>query len=905
MSPPESPKSTQLSKVADETRSAKSWTSPFRRKSTKKVSNRPKEMAAAQQPQKAKPAAGPTKPHEVADDEPVHESKVPPKDIVPDPTEHFPEQAPNQGERVEEEEMIESPKSSSVDDSKVASKDIVPEPTELISEQEAEPAEPAEPAELDQSAQNTTIIPQSDIVPEPTEHFPDQAPTGGDTSAKLEPTDGVAEEEVTEPSTKPTPAVAPDQVLSEEFLEKPKMVNRFKENKRLADDALAKGHVNDPNQRYNLGGGMMMTQAELYEIAQRRVNPLLTEIDGKVEKNVQHDVEKKQKADEAFSKSQKDKYTKLLKKFAAKLDKENVKFGKKIESEVAGVARRMTDSAKQHQEFKKKTRNEIKQNEKDAATRESEMKENHLTARETLATSADKLRQEKVQATESARKKQQEEIADEERLDSEGKADEEKAQKMESEILAIEEELSGKRRELETKIEAKRQFDSQISRLTERRLAASAEVSQLAERSEVQQKEVIALTAAVEGLTTVSQGYSVRRAELSGQGRQDRAVRLEEAKKSYQDWENEQVEIRKDEARDQERIRVRNELERVRIAQEEEASKERQRLLEAQQAEQAELERQIEERKKAEAEAQEMEAKRAEEEARLKLEEEARLKKEQERLALEQEVQQLQSWKDLQDQKNRLEKELADLEASREQKAVVPAPLVSATEPKSETAALGEQSSKEAVPVSEPSATQNAGSKAVAPIPTEQASTTTASLSASKEIAPPTSFFQKDQSGVFTDAREPAESQEKRPSFMEVVPIVNEAPRGSFSVPSTNESPPSNLKGVVPAGKDVSEGPSESSQDALSVPATGRTSGVFTETIEGNAPTEELAPVLSSKKKKNIKRRSIFRRKKKDEKKKQAAAALEDDSDAWTLVTVSSEEFLAHRDDPNYFEIDV
>ncbi|EGW31831.1 uncharacterized protein SPAPADRAFT_56588 [Spathaspora passalidarum NRRL Y-27907] len=531
---------------------------------------------------------------------------------------------------------------------------------DLAEQEEVEPVAPEKPKH-DATPLDNTSSKYDDEEPVPTDaKIPADVPEEIEEDKEEEPV--AAEEEeielVTQPTTtKSTPAPSATKEIEDKLKEKPILLKKYQDLSLAATSAVNK-EIDDPHREIDLGSGLKMTQAQLMEIAAKRVAPVLANINEEVSKTRQEDEIKHQQDIDAKTKKHEGKLQGEFQKYLGKLGKKKDKFNTEIEGKLANLTRSMKEADDTAVAFDKQTKDEIETSNKEYEDRETKAVEQHETDKENLIKNHEELVTTKKQELEDAiagheTTTQEIETLQEQKNDYDNKN---------SELLSKIEELEAKLNEETEKLNDLKSkhtlHQDAITANLSRKDELDKNIATSKENLDEKKKKHAGLVAEIGLLTTAIGAYGAKLASLHSD-KEQRATRLDEAKDKYNSWHAEKRDMAEQVAREHERKRIEAEEEYQTRKHQEEL--ERQRLKEERERqEQEEKEEQERKLQKEREERERLEKEQAEWEAKEKLVQEQQKREEEERRKNDPEIQLAAAIKKREEEQKRLEDERAE-----------------------------------------------------------------------------------------------------------------------------------------------------------------------------------------------------------------------------------------------------
>lgn len=500
-----------------------------------------------------------------------------------------------------------------------------------------EPLEPqtSEPA-ADDNEDEELLEEQTDAVDAEeaaleTEH---EEPVGADETALENEHEEVLNEEASLKEgtvVKSNPLVIPADIRS-----KPKLSTRYAENWSLTASALNKNKVVNTGRRVNLGAGLILTEEQIYELARKKLEPLMSQIDKGVADKVHADEVRAAKVEDDIRIKDEAVVASELAAYKAIVDEKSEVIKSKHEKDMKDLKEKIEKSEADTKLYIETQKTAIETDQTDAEEAEKKAAEEHITNKENLLKNAEELKELKSKTLEETKAKQIEETEKAENFQKEGEELSTSADKLEADVASKKAELEEKINRIEALISEKLEKKNALRSTIKSRKIADRSFGIIAAQHNLHSSNANILRNHVGLLNERVAAHETKINHFNTEGKEALAAKKSEAGKAKNDWDNELQEIRLEEARKQERIRI-------------EAEEERKRVEEEKLAEEARIQKEKEEE----------EARLAQKKEEERLAEEKRKKEEEERMTLEAaEVERMKKAKELSEAKEKLEKEL-------------------------------------------------------------------------------------------------------------------------------------------------------------------------------------------------------------------------------------------------------
>ena len=548
----------------------------------------------------------------------------------------------------------------------------------------AEAAEGVANAEYDEEAP----IDETEEPLEPTATSEDAAeepeePIGEEAAEAVAPeTEVAADSEITENEAAEPPAAEPP---AAELMEKkalpavqevpalikshPKMLRRYKDNFNIASQIMNKNRIENLDRRVNLGAGLVLTEEQIYELARKKLEPLMKQIDDRVAENNARDAAAAAKVEEGIRLNDEAVVAKELSQYKSSVDAKTKSVKADHEKKIKELADKAANSKSDTEKHIQDQKDGIVKDKEDAEKAEEDAVQKHITNKESLIETADKLKEDKTKELEAAKAKQIEETELTEKFQTDATELQSKQVDLQSELDAKKAELEEKIKKVEALIAAKHEKKESIRSSIKRRKVADRSFNIIDAKHTQAAANVSILSNQVGLLNDRLAAHSTKIDHLNTTAKDTLTSKREEAKKASDDWEDHLAQVRLDEAKKQEQIRIAAEEERKRVEQEKldeearlkkEKEEEEARLQKEKEEEEARLQKEKEENEaKLAKEKEDNEAKIAKEKADAKIAAEKKKNEEEEEATrVAEEVARMKRLKELNEEKFKLQKSL-------------------------------------------------------------------------------------------------------------------------------------------------------------------------------------------------------------------------------------------------------
>ncbi|GME75347.1 unnamed protein product [Ambrosiozyma monospora] len=443
--------------------------------------------------------------------------------------------------------------------------------------------------------------------------------------------------------------------IEEQYADKPKLLNRYIENKHLASSAMNKSEVENPHRVIDLGAGLKLTEAQIYALARKRVAPILKSVDQSVQENRVLDQEKADAEELRIKDKDEAKMAKQLAKFKEKVDKENAAITNDHETKMKETENKMAYSAKVCEKYINDVKAKIVKDAEDAVTAEENAVAAHGLHKQHTIDEAEAFKEKSILDLQNAIDSQPEQKEKAAEFKAKGDEYKIKADELEAKLNEKKKLLLEKMQKLEALLNEKSEKRAMTRGAIKQKKVSERNLLIATQKHERAAANVKKLNGHVALLDSHIGAHSTKIEHLNTAGQDELIAKREAAKQANEAWQTELVEMRTDEAKKQYRKTIEADEERKRIAREK--AEEEQRI----------------EKEKVEAEKKARMAKIAEEKRQLAETEEmirqAELRKsqhEQEAKRLEEEVAEMEKLKELRVERDRLANELFVAEAEEQ-----------------------------------------------------------------------------------------------------------------------------------------------------------------------------------------------------------------------------------------------
>lgn len=471
----------------------------------------------------------------------------------------------------------------------------------------------------------------------------------------------VSEPAATEESKAPAKEVKPAlQEIPQNIKKKPKMLGRYKENFNIASQVMNKNHIEYLDRRIDLGAGLVLTEQQIYDLAKKKLEPLMKQIDNRVAENNARDAEKAAKIEEGIRKKDEAVVAQSLASYKSII--ENKK--KEVQAEHDNKFKELEDkAAKSKEDYEKYLEDEkdgIVKDDEDSKKAEEKAVDDHLENKKKLLTDYFETKENKAKELEEVKTKQTEESNLIEKFDKDTSDLRENYPNLQSKLEAKKAELEELIKKSEALVKEKHEKHESHRKAVYRKKVADRSFNIINSTYSKAAANVALLGTQIGLLENRFNAHSTKIEHLNTAGKERLVNKKADASKAADTWDQHLSQVRLEEAQKQEQIRIAAEEERKRI--ELEKKEEEERLAKEKEEEEARLAKEKEEeeaRLAKEKEEEEARLAKEKEEARI-LAEKKKKEEEEEAARVAEEVQRLKRLNSLKEEKIALQKKLEE-----------------------------------------------------------------------------------------------------------------------------------------------------------------------------------------------------------------------------------------------------
>lgn len=348
----------------------------------------------------------------------------------------------------------------------------------------------------------------------------------------------------------------------------PKMLRRYKENFNIASQIMNKNRIENVDRRVDLGAGLILTEDQIYELARKKLQPLMNQIDERVAENNARDAEKAAKVEADIKARDEGVVAGMLAKYKAEVDAKIKVSTAEHEKKFKELEDKSAQSKADYEEYLKVEKDGIVKDQEDAEKSEEDAKTGHDENKETLIATHEKHKEDKTNELETFKTKQIEESELIEKFTADTEAMKAKQSDLSSTLEAKKAELEEKIKKVEALIAAKHEKKETIRSSLKRKNVAERSFGIIDSTFAQAAANVALLSTHVGKLGDRVNAHSTKIEHYNTTAKEALSNKKVEAEKAAQEWQEHLAQVRLEEAQKQEQIRIAAEEERKRIEQE-------------------------------------------------------------------------------------------------------------------------------------------------------------------------------------------------------------------------------------------------------------------------------------------------------------------------------------------------
>lgn len=365
-----------------------------------------------------------------------------------------------------------------------------------------------------------------------------------------------------------TELLSPQDPNLKQFESKPKLLSRYVNNVQIARNSQNRNKVTRNNALVGVGAGLALTDAQLMAIAQKRVKPLLSEVDAYVKKQNEVDLEQKKQEHAEFAQRDQTKVKRLLGRYKTRISKQNKKFEEQHNKEIGVVEFKEEQSSREANRYLANKKEEIAKDEEDAKIAEEEAKKLHEDQIQQIKTDSENMKKQKSDQLEDVKETQKKETVDAAKFDEDGHTLQQQADDKEKELQDKNSQIEEMVEKLKAAISAKHSSVNETRGAIKQKKTFARSLAILSSKQERAASNNNVLRSHVSAIKKLIDEHKERLNEFSKISKEKLPEQRKEAITAKDDWEKYSREIREREARKQEEIRIQNAAERKRLKQE-------------------------------------------------------------------------------------------------------------------------------------------------------------------------------------------------------------------------------------------------------------------------------------------------------------------------------------------------
>lgn len=482
----------------------------------------------------------------------------------------------------EDAEDIDEEPIAAQDEPVVEGEDEEADETVIVDDDDEEPLTTEKPLEEKEDEEAAKPESSEEPVEEPIEE-PIEEAVEETVEEPIAPSTPVAEEEEVAAETEEAPLIdsskdleplqvspmaAPPIAIPENIKTKPKLVGKYHENMKIASQVLNKNKVVNAGRRIDLGAGLILTEDQIYELAKKKLEPVMGQIDERVAENLKRDAEAAAKVEEGIKIRDEGVVASQLAAYKACVDNETAIVQKTHDDAIAALDLKDSTSKQQTEDHVQQETEGIETDATDAEKAETDAIELHDSQKENLIATVADLKETKTKELESTKAKQIEETELAEKLDTEGQSFSSKADDLEKEVAEKKAALEARIKQVEALISTKTEKKESIRAVTKKRKTADRSFGIISGKHALLASNVAVLGGQVGLMNSRVAAHDTKINHFNTTGKEALQSKKVEATDAKTSWGEEMKQMRLEEAQKQERLKIEAEEERKRIAQE-------------------------------------------------------------------------------------------------------------------------------------------------------------------------------------------------------------------------------------------------------------------------------------------------------------------------------------------------
>lgn len=339
-------------------------------------------------------------------------------------------------------------------------------------------------------------------------------------------------------------------------------------NVQIARNSLNKNRVSRNHASVGVGAGLSLSEAELMEIARKRVQPLLSEVDAYVKKQNNTDLEQKKQEHAEFTERDKTKVQRLLGRYKNKISKENKKFEEQHNREISVIDVKEEQSKRETNTYIASLKDAIEKDAEEAKITEENAQKLHEDHIQQIISDSDETKKQKLDALEGVKESKNKETADAAKFDEDGQALQQEADTKEKELQDRNAQIEEIVKKLKVAIAAKHSSVNETRDAVKQKKTFARSLTILSLKQGRAESNNNVLRSHLNTIRKQVEEHKEKLDELSKISKGKLPAQRKEAISAKEDWEAYSREVKGREAKKQEEIRVKNAEERKRLKEE-------------------------------------------------------------------------------------------------------------------------------------------------------------------------------------------------------------------------------------------------------------------------------------------------------------------------------------------------
>lgn len=301
-----------------------------------------------------------------------------------------------------------------------------------------------------------------------------------------------------------------------------------------------------------VGAGLALTDAQLMAIAQKRVKPLLSEVDAYVKKQNEADTEQKKQEHAEFTERDQTKVKRLLERYKTKISKQNKKLEEQHNREIEVIDVKEEQSSRETKRYFANKKQEILKDAEDAKVAEEEAKKLHDDQIQQIITDAENIKKQKSDQLDDVKETEKKETADTAKFDEDGHALQQQADEKEKELRDRNSQIEQIVEKLKAAISARYSSVDETRKAIKQQKTFARSLAILSSKQERSISNNNVLRSHLSTIKKLVEEHKEKLKDLSKISKEKLAEQRREAITAKDDWEKYSKEVREMEAKRQE-----------------------------------------------------------------------------------------------------------------------------------------------------------------------------------------------------------------------------------------------------------------------------------------------------------------------------------------------------------------